>query len=195
MHDYPLETYSLHLVFQNYYFGERWNFSWMFKNIFQETLLVLLHTVARVNLEEIIKEGFHIYLKKIHKINSIGKSGLHQWLKEVFLVLCVCNEGPVYGIEFSWSVVVIGRDYPFMIDLSPSNSGEVTLEGHKSMDNFETTSPPLFFQRVIFNILVSDRSIRYIYVQKRHIYDIFWHRILFAGNKAGEFKHKVRCIP
>ena len=39
----------------------------MFKITFQETLLVSLHAVVRINHRVIINEGFHWYLNKVQK--------------------------------------------------------------------------------------------------------------------------------
>ena len=67
----------------------------MFKKTFQETLLILVHEVARVNHKTIINEGFHRYLNKVQKINSVDKGSLHQWLQGVFFVLYDLNSVPI----------------------------------------------------------------------------------------------------
>ena len=43
------------------------------------------------------------------------------------------------------------------MDLSPSMSREGNLEGHQSLDHFDTSSPLMFRQIELFNILVSDK--------------------------------------
>ena len=43
-------------------------FSGIFKNNFQENLLILVHAVARVNHKAIINEVLHRYLNKLYKI-------------------------------------------------------------------------------------------------------------------------------
>ena len=43
-------------------------FPGMSKKTFQETLLITLHAVARINHKEIINEGFHRYLNKVQRI-------------------------------------------------------------------------------------------------------------------------------
>ena len=53
------------------------DFSGMFKKNFQETLLIPVHAVTRVNHKKIINEGFNRYLKKLHKINSADNGSLH----------------------------------------------------------------------------------------------------------------------
>ena len=65
------------------------------RKTFQETLLILVHSVERVNHKEIIHEGFHWYLNKVQKINSAYKDSLHQWLQGVLFALYTWNAGPV----------------------------------------------------------------------------------------------------
>ena len=93
-------------------------FSGMFKKTFQENLLIPVHAVTRVNHKAIINEGFHRYLNKVQKINSSDKGSLHQWVQGIFFALYACNAGPVDGIDISQSVVAIGIEFPFIIDLS-----------------------------------------------------------------------------
>ena len=57
------------------------------------------------------------------------------------------------------SLVAIGRESPFTIDLSPARSREGTSEGKKALYHFEAEYPLMFIQREIFNILVSERSL------------------------------------
>ena len=59
-------------------------FSGIFKNNFQENLLILVHAVARVKHKSIINEVFHRYLNKLHKIKSEDRGGLLQWLQGLF---------------------------------------------------------------------------------------------------------------
>ena len=93
-------------------------FAGIFKKNFQDTLLIPVHAVARVNHKEIRNEGFRRYLNKAQKINSEDKSSLHQWLKGVFFALYAWNTGPVDGTRISQSVVAIDRYFPFPIELS-----------------------------------------------------------------------------
>ena len=57
----------------------------MFKNNFQEALLILVHAVARGNHKEIRNEGFHRYFNKVHKINSVDKVSLTNGRKAYYL--------------------------------------------------------------------------------------------------------------
>ena len=99
-------------------------FAGMFKKQFQETLLILVHAVARGNHKAIRNAGFHRYLNKVKKINLAYKGSLHQWSQGVFFTLNDWNAGPVDGIDISRSVVAIVRDFPFPIDLSPARVRE-----------------------------------------------------------------------
>ena len=101
-------------------------FSGMFKNNFQETLLVPEHAVTRGNHKAIINEGFHWYLHQDKKINSEDKGSLHRWLQGIFFALYAWNAGPVDGTYISQSVVDIGRKLPLPFDLSLESSRGVT---------------------------------------------------------------------
>ena len=46
------------------------------------------------------------------------------------------NAVPVDGTDIDQSVVAIGKYFPFIIDLSPSRSIEVTSEGQQALDYF-----------------------------------------------------------
>ena len=102
--------------------GFRCNFSGMFKNTFQETLLIPVHAGARDNHKSIRNEGFCCYLNKANKINSAEKVSLRHWLQGVFSALCDWNEVPVDGTDVAQSVVDIGRYLPLPIDLSSARS-------------------------------------------------------------------------
>ena len=58
-------------------------------------------------------------MKKAQKIKSAEKGSLHQWLQGVFSALYDWNAGPVDRTNIDQSVVAIGREFPFKIDLSP----------------------------------------------------------------------------
>ena len=77
----------------------------------------------------------------------------------------LCNvrldAGPLDGTDIAQSVVAIGRELPFPIDLSPYISREINSEVHQSLDRFEASSPILFRQRELFNILVSEIRLRH----------------------------------
>ena len=60
-------------------------FSGMSKKPFQDTLLILVHTVARGDHKAIINKVFHLYLNKVQKINSAEKGSLQKWLQGLFL--------------------------------------------------------------------------------------------------------------
>ena len=78
----------------------------------------------RRNHEAIRNEWFHEYLNKVQKINSEYKGSLHQWLQGVFFELDALNASPVNGTDIARSVVYIGKEFPFLIDLSPSRLRE-----------------------------------------------------------------------
>ena len=81
----------------------------MFKKTFQETFLIPVYAVARVNHKEIINEGFSRCLNKIQNINSAYNGSLHQWLQGIFFTLYAWNVGPVDVTDIDRSVVAICR--------------------------------------------------------------------------------------
>ena len=80
-------------------------------------------------------------------------------MQGVFFSFYDWNTGPVDGTDIDRSVVYIGMEYPSPIDLSPERSKEGNPEGNKSLDHFVASSPLLFRQRDLFNILVSEMRI------------------------------------
>ena len=88
-------------------------------------MLIPVHAVANGNHKAIINEGFNRYFNKVQKIKSADKGSLHQWLQGVLFALYAWNEGPVDGTDIARSVVAIGREFQFPIDLSTSRSSEV----------------------------------------------------------------------
>ena len=70
-------------------------FSVMFKKTFQETVLIPVHAVSTGNHKSIRNEGFHRYLNKLQKINSVDKVSLHQWLQGVLFAIYDWNTVPV----------------------------------------------------------------------------------------------------
>ena len=94
----------------------------MFKKVFQETLLILVHYVARGNHGSVINEGLYCYLNKLHKIKSSDKGSLHRCLRGLIFSLYALNTDPVDRTDIDQSVVDIGREFPFTIYLSPEIS-------------------------------------------------------------------------
>ena len=80
-------------------------------------------------------------------------------MQGVLFALYNWNVGPVDRTDISQSLVAIGREFPFTIDLSPARSRGGTSEGQKAMDHFDDASPLLFRRRELFNILVSERRL------------------------------------
>ena len=100
-------------------------------------------------------------MNNVQKINSADKGSLHQWLQGVFFALYNWNTHLVYGTDIDLSVLAIGREFPFTIDLSPARLREGTSEGQEALDHFEAASPLLFRKRELFNILVSEMRTRH----------------------------------
>ena len=136
-------------------------FSGIFKKTFQETLLIPVHAVERGNHKAIRNEGFHGYLNKVQNINSSYKRSLHQWFQGILFTQYDWNAVPVDRNDIAQTVVAIGRELPFTIDLSSARSREGNSEGQKGLYHFEAASPLLFIKIDLFNILVSKRRMRH----------------------------------
>ena len=89
----------------------------------------------------ILNKVFHRYLNKVQKINSAGKISLHQWLQGIFFVLYGWIAGQVEGTDIYQSVLAIGRELPFTIDLSPAMVREGNSGLQKSLDHNGGASP------------------------------------------------------
>ena len=100
-------------------------------------------------------------MNKVHKINSEDQGSLHQWLQGVSFSLYACNAFQVDGTDIALSVVAIGREFPFPIEISPASSREGNSERQQALYHFEAASPLLFRKIEMFNILVSMRSLRH----------------------------------
>ena len=100
------------------------DFFWDSKKTFQETLIIPVNVFVRDSQKSIRNEGFHRYFNKVHKIKSAYKGSLHQWSQGVLFAMYTCNAGPVDRNDIARSVVAIGREFPFPIELSQSRSRE-----------------------------------------------------------------------
>ena len=110
-------------------------------------MLIPVHAVSRVNHKAIRNKGFRRYLKKLQKITSSDNRSLCQWLQGLFFALYAWNAVPLGGTDIDLSVVAIGREFPFLIYLSPERSMEGASEGKNALDHFEAASPLIFRQR------------------------------------------------
>ena len=70
----------------------------------------------------------------------------------------------MYGTNISWSLVSLGRDFPFSDDLltRPSVPRNSVSERQKVMEHLNTVTSLLFHQWKIFDILVSENRNRHI---------------------------------
>jgi hypothetical protein len=58
--------------------------------------------------------------------------------------------------DISRSVVALGREFPFPIDLSPQ-ARDGASEGQQALDYFEAASPLLYKQRQLLNVCNDER--------------------------------------
>ncbi len=136
-------------------------FAGVFKELFAR-LLIPVQAVGKGNHKAVRNEMFHRYLNKVEKINTANTGTQQQWLQGVFFALYGWNAGPVDGTDIPRSVVAIGREFPFPIDLALGHSERHGgSQGQQAADHFEAASPLLYRQRTLFDILVRERRERH----------------------------------
>ena len=77
---------------------------------------------------------------------------LNHWLKEIFLALYAWNAGPVDRNDIAKSVVDIGRELPFPIDLSEAWSRKGNSEEYQVLEYFDAASSLMLIQREMFSM-------------------------------------------
>ena len=88
-------------------------------------------------------------------------------MQGVLFALYAWNVGPLCRNKIDLSVVDIGRDVPFPMELSPEISREGTSKVQQALYHFEAEVTILFRQRKLFNTLVSERRLRHIYLHNK----------------------------
>jgi len=136
-------------------------FAGVFKTLF-ELLRAPVQPVAKENHKAIRNERFHRYLNKVERINSADTDSLLQWKQGVLFSIYGWNAAPIDGTDIPRSVVAMGREFPFPIDLSNAELRDGTAEGQSSLEHFEAASPLLYRQRELLNILNDERRQRHI---------------------------------
>ena len=135
-------------------------FAGVFLRLF-EHLGIPVEAIARENHKAMRNERFHRYLNKVERINSADKDTLFQWKQGALFSIYAWNAGPIDGTDLSRSLVVIGREFPFPIDLSPAIPRDAAGEGQQALDHFEAASPLLYKQRELLNVLNAERRLRH----------------------------------
>jgi hypothetical protein len=137
-------------------------FAGVFVQLFQ-LLQVPVYTVSRENHKAILNERFHRYLNKVQRINSADMNELLKWKQGVCFSLYGWNAAPIDGTDIARSVVAVGRDFPFPIDLSTSNPVPRWTEStsQQAIDHFDAASPLLYKQRELLQVLNDERRERH----------------------------------
>ena len=106
----------------------------------------------------------------------------------------VCLESRPIRQNWHFSVSIGYRQrVPSTNWLIKTSSREGTSEGHQAFDHFEATSPLMFRQRELFNILVSDRRLIHRELHnKRQAHKGIWHGIYCYIKESGELNQKVQ---
>ena len=136
----------------------------LFASVFQELFRLLkvpIHVAAPGNHKAIRCERFHRYLNKVETINTADKKDLTLWKQGVLFACYAWNASPIDGTDIPRSVVAIGRDFPFPIDLSPAMARGVVREGQQALDYCDAASPLLYKQRQILKLVNEERRLRH----------------------------------
>jgi hypothetical protein len=143
-------------------------FAGVFKQLFQ-ILRIPVDAVSRENHKAIRNERFHRYLNKVQRINTADVDSLFRWKQGVLFSLYAWNAAPIDGTDLPRSVVAIGRDFPFPIDLSTATARDSASEGEAALDHFESASPLLYKQRQLLVIQNAERRQRHIDIRNEGI--------------------------
>ena len=93
-------------------------FAGVFKSLFAN-LLIPVVAVSPENHKAIRNENFHRYLNKVERINTADTASMVRWKQGVLFSLYAWNAEPIDGTDIPRSVIAIGREIPFPIDLLP----------------------------------------------------------------------------
>jgi hypothetical protein len=136
-------------------------FSGVFKQLF--TLLQIpIHQISRENHKAIRNERFHRYLNKVQRINTADVASMFRWKQGALFALYAWNASPIDGTDISRSIVAIGREFPFPIDIEPTINHEALTEGQPALDHLDSAGPLLYRQRDLLAILNAERRQRHI---------------------------------
>jgi hypothetical protein len=136
-------------------------FAGVFKQLFQ-LLRIPVDAVSPENHKAIRNERFHRYLNKVQRINTADVDSLFRWKQGVLFSLYAWNAAPIDGTDLPRSLVAVGRNFPFPIDLTNATPRDGASEGEPALDHFESASPLLFQQRQLLIILNAERRQRHI---------------------------------
>ncbi len=150
-------------------------FAGEFKALFH-ILRIPVDPVSKENHKAVRNERFHRYLNKVQRINTADVGSLFQWKQGVLFAAYAWNAGPIDGTDIPRSLVAVGREFPFPIDLSNAIPRDGASEGQSALDHFESATPLLFKQRQLLSALNAERRQRHIDIRnegkKQRAFDI-----------------------
>ena len=83
-----------------------------------------------------------------------NKGSFQQWWQGVMFSLYTWNVVPINGTNICCSFVMIGWEFPFLVDLSSTTAPQETLaEGQEALDHCDSASPLLYRQCQLLKIL------------------------------------------
>ena len=87
------------------------------------------------------------------------KGSFQQWWQGVMFSLYAWNAAPINGTDICCSFVVIGWEFPFLVDmLSDTIPQETLAEGQEALDHCDLASPLLYKQWQLLKILNETRQ-------------------------------------
>jgi hypothetical protein len=98
----------------------------------------------------------------VQRINTSDTGSLFRWKQGVLFALYAWNASPIDGTDISRSLVAIGREFPFPIDIEGAVHNNADRQRQSSLEHHEAATPLLYLQRSILNILNSERRLRHI---------------------------------
>jgi hypothetical protein len=125
-------------------------------------LRVHVDAVSKENHKAIRNERFHRYLNKVQRINTADVDSLFRWKQGVLFSLYAWNAAPIDGTDLPRSLVAMGRNFPFPIDLASATPRDGAPEGEAALEHFEAAIPLLSKQRQLLVILNAERRQRHI---------------------------------
>ena len=126
-----------------------------------KTLGVPHMTMSKGSHRAIRNERFHRYLNKTLKITVADLQSTTAWWQTVLFATYARNASPIDGTDLIRSAVVIGREFPFPIDLEFGVNPTINQEGQSAIEYAESNLPLLMKQRELLKLINEERRERH----------------------------------
>ena len=174
-----------------------------FKAVFQETMRMLqvnFHMASGNNHDSILVERFNLFLNKGLKILCTERSTTRSFIEAAQLLTYAWNSAPMAETDISRSLVAVGREYLFPIDVVDQPSPNPNLSAQQKLSYTEELRARLKGCREVYKILIDEhRRMHREYINARRpdptIFqpgDIVWCRRQIQSNKKRQIVGKLR---